>query len=210
LPPGEVNEHRPDETEGGLVAMKKESTSQSASGRSPRTLLATAAAAGAAVAIAAATGHGQATLASQDRETVSGGCPSVILYFSRGSSQALDTREQGGDERGLAEPGLALFKSLSKAYGAANVGSFANPYPAVKVTPRVQGVYLPSVDRGVRSTERNVTDLARTLPQAAANRQRKRRQGLLLVPRPRCRLSGVRSQASLQTVESWDSLQLRP
>jgi hypothetical protein len=127
-------------------------------------LLATAVAAGAAVAIAAATSAAPPT--SQGRVTISGDCPSVILYFSRGSGQALDTSERHGDERGLAEPGLALFKSLSDAYGPANFGSFANPYPAVKVTLHVRRDYLPSVNRGVRSAERNVTDLERLCPRS--------------------------------------------
>jgi cutinase len=148
--------------------MKKEPTSRSVIVRTRRLrpLLATASAAGVAVAIAIATSDSVNPTASQAREIVSGGCPSVILYFSRGSGQALDTRERGGDERGLAEPGLALFKSLSNAYGAANVGSFANSYPAVNVNFRVRRIYLPSVDRGVRSAERNVTDLVRLCPRS--------------------------------------------
>ena len=92
------------------------------------------------------------------------GCPPLILYYSRGSGQALDQTERRGDIWGLAEPGRALFKALSEAYGSEAVGTFANAYPAVNVSPRVRRVYLPSAELGVRNVQRNVRDLLATCP----------------------------------------------
>jgi hypothetical protein len=96
-----------------------------------------------------------------------GVCPKVILYFSRGSGQPLDLGEAGGDARGLATPGLKLYEALAARYGAANVGSIANAYPAVPISWRLihtSRVYPPSVAAGERSLKRNLTDLVGLCP----------------------------------------------
>jgi len=105
-----------------------------------------------------------------------GGCPQIILYFSRGSGQDLDTNAQrrheqlyGGQrlhELGLANPGFQLFEALITKYGERNIGAVANAYPAVSVTPPRPRAYLASVDQGVSSADRNITDLVRLCPRS--------------------------------------------
>jgi hypothetical protein len=138
-------------------------------------LIAAAAAALATAGIAAATSLGISGAVSQPPAADVDGCPKVILYFSRGSGQDLDTNAQrhheqlyGGDspeELGLANPGFQLYKALAGKYGDANVGAMANAYPAQTVTLRL-GKYLASVDRGVGSAERNIADLVRLCPRS--------------------------------------------
>jgi hypothetical protein len=94
------------------------------------------------------------------------GCPEIILVYSRGSGQPLGTAEHG-DPRGLATPGLDLYSALAKRYGAANVGSVANPYAAVPISWRLihtSRIYPPSVAAGKRALKRIVPDLANLCP----------------------------------------------
>lgn len=98
------------------------------------------------------------------------GCPKLILYFSRGSSQALT-----GAQLGLATPGIELYEKLRARYGAGNVGEVANPYPAVAISirPLERGLRIPSVafyrysvHSGVDTAIRNVADLLDLCPQS--------------------------------------------
>jgi hypothetical protein len=97
------------------------------------------------------------------------GCPEIILYFSRGSGQAIGPTETRGDPLGLANPGLQLYQALAAQYGSANVASIANGYPAVAISwrlVRTSRVYGPSVAAGRRSLKRNLADLARLCPRS--------------------------------------------
>jgi hypothetical protein len=97
------------------------------------------------------------------------GCPEIILYFSRGSGQPIGPTAQRGDARGLANPGLQLYRALTAQYGTAAVGSISNAYPAVKLSWRLihtSRVYGPSVVAGRRSLKRNVADLIALCPQS--------------------------------------------
>ncbi len=98
------------------------------------------------------------------------GCPKLILYFSRGSSQALR-----GPQLGLATPGIELYEGLLVRYGAGNVGEVANPYPAVAISIRSleRGLRIPSVafyrysvHSGVETAIRNVADLLDLCPRS--------------------------------------------
>jgi Cutinase len=95
------------------------------------------------------------------------GCPRVILYFSRGSGQPLES-----DERGLSKPGIDFYAALVTTLGPGKVGSMANAYPAVAITlaaiPKALAGkgYWASVDRGVQSATRNISDLARLCSQS--------------------------------------------
>jgi hypothetical protein len=144
--------------------------------RLAKPLIAAAAAALATAGIAAASSLGISSTVSEGPASNVGGCPEIILYFSRGSGQELDTdaerhHEQlyggnGAHELGLANPGFQLLDALIDKYGPHNVGAIANGYLAVPVpvNPLRRGAYLASVDQGVGSAERNINDLTRLCP----------------------------------------------
>lgn len=141
--------------------------------RLTRPLMAAMATALAGAGIAAASSLGISGAVSEAPASNVSGCPQIILYFSRGSGQELDTNAQrrqeqlkggnGAHELGLANPGFQLLDALIGKYGQHNVGAIANGYVAVRVTPR-RGRYLASVDQGVGSAERNMNDLTRLCP----------------------------------------------
>jgi hypothetical protein len=144
--------------------------------RLAKPLIAAAAAALVTAGIAVASSLGISSTISVGPASNVGGCPEIILYFSRGSGQELDTNTQrhheqlyggnGAHERGLANPGFQLLDALIGKYGGHNVGVIANGYPAVPVpaNPLRRGAYLASVDQGVGSAERNINDLTRLCP----------------------------------------------
>jgi hypothetical protein len=90
----------------------------------------------------------------------SDGCRKVVLYFSRGSGERIDT------QYGLGKPGLALYYALIKRYERSNVAQIANGYPAVNANPLRRRRYLASVANGVQSAKRNIAELVRLCPHA--------------------------------------------
>ena len=87
------------------------------------------------------------------------GCPQLIFYYSRGSGQTL-----GPDPAGLGSPGLALYAAVRTRFGALNVASMANTYPAAPVSSYLSGRYTRSVAAGVTSELRNIDDLMGICP----------------------------------------------
>jgi Cutinase len=86
-------------------------------------------------------------------------CPRLIFYYSRGSGQRL-----GPDSAGLGSPGLQLYAALSSRFGASNVASVVNAYPASPVSSVLTGSYMRSAMAGVSSEVRNVTDFVHVCP----------------------------------------------
>ncbi len=89
------------------------------------------------------------------------GCPPVILYFARGSSQVL-----AGTVTGFGRPGHLLSEELRRHYGTKVIGTMGDAYPAVAVTPRsmLGKGYRRSVESGVESARQNVADLTMLCP----------------------------------------------
>lgn len=96
-----------------------------------------------------------ATAQNHARDTPTGGCPRILLYFTRGSGQKI------GQVRGLGSPGGELYEILQGRYRG-ELGVMANPYRAVNVAAVVNlfGTrYGASVANGVQSEVRNIMDL---------------------------------------------------
>jgi hypothetical protein len=97
--------------------------------------------------------------------TRSGSCPSIILYFSRGSGQK-DTNTTAG----IGQPGYAVYQALLTAFKGkgVNVGEMANAYPAVSVNLLKQLTlsYRRSVKLGIGSAHRNLADLIALCPRS--------------------------------------------
>jgi Cutinase len=113
--------------------------------------------------IGLATSSGTGAAAVSHTAATSRGCPPLVLFFSRGSGQDIFVDGEGHETLGLANPGLPLLTALRDAYGASNVASVANAYPAIPV-PLLPKRYSQSVARGVEVGERNLKDLISLCP----------------------------------------------
>jgi cutinase len=88
-----------------------------------------------------------------------GGCPSVILYFARGSGQKLAEAPTG-----FSVPGQQMFEAVARRYRPGAVASIADPYLALSVKSFFEGLYGLSAGNGAETAAQNLTDLRRLCP----------------------------------------------